>query len=263
MNFRELHYADRPLILPNAWDVASGAALAAAGFPAVGTTSLGVSAAAGEVDGSGAIREQTVRLARILSALPVMVTVDIESGYSSDPGEVGALVAELASFGIVGVNIEDGRPGETLATVAAQTDLIRAVKAAAPGVFVNARSDGFWLTKPGEKPPLDDTVARLNAYAEAGADGGFVPGIADDSDITAVVTRVPLPLNVLQLPGRTDPARLGDLGVRRISSGGLLYRKALHAAVTTALDLAGRASDQPVPSYHDVVGLVADLKSRR
>ncbi|MEV4259363.1 isocitrate lyase/phosphoenolpyruvate mutase family protein, partial [Spirillospora sp. NPDC049652] len=230
MDFRELHRTDRPLLLPNAWDVASGAALAEAGFAAVGTTSLGVAAAAGEDDASGATRDETVRLARRLAGLPVPVTVDIEAGFSERPDEVAALVAELASFGIAGVNIEDGRPGGVLASVDRQTAVLSAVKAAAPGVFLNARTDTYWLAKDGE-PPLTETLERVRAYAEAGANGVFVPGIAADADIRAVVAAVPLPLNVLHLPGRTDPGRLAELGVRRISCGSLLYRAALHAAV--------------------------------
>ncbi|MFC4907276.1 isocitrate lyase/PEP mutase family protein [Actinomadura gamaensis] len=254
MNFRELHYADRPLLLPNAWDVASGAALAEAGFAAVGTTSLGVAAAAGEDDAAGATREQTVGLARRLAALPVPVTVDIEAGFSDRPDDVAALVAELASFGVAGINIEDGRRNEAPAPVKAQAELIEAIKAAAPDVFVNARTDCYWLADR-DGPRLQETLTRLHAYAGAGADGVFVPGIAADADISAVVAEIPLPLNVLHLPGRTAPARLADLGVRRISCGSLLYRTALHAAVSTALELAGRPDDRPVPSYADVVRL--------
>lgn len=258
--FRQLHHADRPLLLPNAWDVASAAALAEAGFAAVGTTSLGVAAAAGEDDATGATRDQTVRLARRLAGLPVPVTVDIEAGFSERPGEVAALVAELGSYGIAGVNIEDGRPGGVLASAGGQADVIAAVKAAAPEVFLNARTDTYWLAKDGE-PPLPETLKRVQAYAAAGADGVFVPGISADADVSAVVAEVPLPLNVLHLPGRTDPGRLAELGVRRISCGSLLYRAALHAAVSTALELEGRPGERPVPSYADVTRLVAGIPS--
>ncbi|GAA4067345.1 isocitrate lyase/phosphoenolpyruvate mutase family protein [Actinomadura miaoliensis] len=251
--FRDLHHRDRPLLLPNAWDHAVGAALVDAGFPAVGTTSLGVAAAAGKSDATGGTLEETMTLAWNLARLPVPVTVDIEGGFSDRPAEVGRLVAELASYGVAGVNIEDGRADGTLAPVEHQVAVIEAVKAAAPRVFLNARTDTFWLAHPSD---LAETLRRVSAYAAAGADGVFVPGIAGDADIRAVVEEVPVPLNVLHLPGRTDTARLTDLGVRRISCGSLLYRAALRAAVATALEVAGHPGDVPVPAYGDVQRLV-------
>ena len=109
--FAALHTAPGPFLLPNAWDVASGLLLADAGFPAVGTTSLGATAAAGLPDGVGAGRDLTVALAAALAArLPVPLTVDLEGGYSADPGEVAALAAQLSELGVAGVNLEDGRP---------------------------------------------------------------------------------------------------------------------------------------------------------
>lgn len=109
--FRALHQAGAPLLLPNAWDYASAAALAAAGFAVVGTTSLGVAAAHGLRDAEGWARSETLALARRLGGLPCLVTVDIEAGFSDGPGEVADLAAELSAAGSVGVNLEDGRPG--------------------------------------------------------------------------------------------------------------------------------------------------------
>ncbi|MFC4049497.1 isocitrate lyase/phosphoenolpyruvate mutase family protein [Actinomadura syzygii] len=252
MSFHDLHHGDRPLLLPNAWDFASGAALADAGFAAIGTTSLGVAAAAGKPDAAGRTRAETVALARALSRLPVPVSVDIEGGFSTRPSDVADLVAELASFGVAGVNLEDGRADGTLAPLDHQTAVIAAVKRAAPHVFLNARTDTLWL---GE-PDLGETLRRTRAYAEAGADGVFVPGIADDADITAVLDAAPVPLNVLFLPGRTEYARLARLGVHRVSTGSLLFRTALRTAVVTALGVEGDGADRPVPSYADVQALL-------
>ncbi|MEU8342530.1 2-Methylisocitrate lyase, PEP mutase family [Actinomadura meyerae] len=253
MDFKDLHYGDRPLVLPNAWDFASGAALAEAGFPAVGTTSLGVAAAAGKPDAEGGTRAETLALARALSRLPVPVTVDIEGGFSGRIADVADLVTELASFGIAGINLEDGRPDGTLAPLDHQAALIAAVKRAAPQVFLNARTDTFWLGD----PDREETLRRAAAYAAAGADGIFVPGIADDADIRAVLETAELPLNVLYLPGRTGYERLARLGVHRISTGSLPFREALRAAVTAALGVTGADADGSTPSYADVQRLIA------
>jgi 2-methylisocitrate lyase-like PEP mutase family enzyme len=246
--FHDLHRQERPLLLPNAWDFASGAALAAAGFPAIGTTSLGVAAAAGKPDAEGGTREETLALARSLARLPVPVTVDIEGGFSERPEEVAALAAELLSYGVAGINIEDGRPDGSLAPSRRQCVLIEAIKAAAPGLFLNARTDAYWL--PGHE---QEAVERVRAYTGAGADGVFVPGIAEEEDVVPVVDATPLPVNALFLPGRVTVGGLAALGVRRISYGSLLFRAALRAAVTTALE---QRPPEGTPSYADVQRLV-------
>lgn len=212
MTFAQLHRPGDPLVLPNAWDFASAAILAAEGFPAVGTTSLGVAAAAGLPDGLGLTREQTAYLARMIRPLPCFITVDVEGGFSDDPDEVGAYVAAL---GVAGINIEDGMRDSGLLC-----RKIAAVKRAAPGVFVNARTDTYWL---GDGSP-DQTMRRLHAYLEAGADGIFVPGLRDPAVIGTLSELGPL--NVLYSPDLSR-ARLADLGVARISTGSLLYRTAL------------------------------------
>lgn len=232
-----------PLILPNAWDVASAAALAHAGFPAVGTTSLGVAAANGLRDATGATLSQTLDLVERLVRLPVLVSVDLEAGFGVDPRELAARLAEL---GVAGVNLEDGR-GAGLADPDEQEQLLRAFKDAAPTLFLNARIDTHWLSV-----DEDSTIDRARRYADAGADGIFVPGLVDDHEIGAVATAVDLPLNVLAL---RDPRRLSALGVRRISTGSLLFRAALEATVRTAR--AARDGEQlpDVPSYDAVQAL--------
>jgi 2-methylisocitrate lyase-like PEP mutase family enzyme len=251
--FRALHAAGEPLVLPNAWDYASGAALAAAGHPAVGTTSLGVAAAAGKPDAAAATRDETVALTRALVGLPVLVTVDIEAGFADDPGEVAELAATLAEAGAVGVNLEDGRADGTLTDPARHAAKIAAIRARAPELFVNARTDTYWLPGAAGPDPLAATLDRLVAYRGAGADGAFVPGIADPDDVTAVVA-AGLPLNVLFLPGRHTLPELAGLGVARVSTGSLLFRAALAAAVRAAGEVrAGRTPDTAgLPSYAEV-----------
>jgi 2-methylisocitrate lyase-like PEP mutase family enzyme len=233
--FAALHRPGSPFLLPNAWDVASAVLLADAGFPAIGTTSLGVTAAAGEIDGTGTGRDLTMAMARaILPRLAVPVTVDAEGGYSDDPSAVADLAAELAALGAVGINLEDARGGGVLRSPAAHAAIIRAVVAAAPGLFVNARTDVFWLRAGSPAGRLGAATERLLAYQDAGAAGVFVPALTELADIAVVARRIQLPLNVLWQPG-TTLAQLGDAGVARVSTGSALYRRALAAAVAAAV----------------------------
>jgi 2-methylisocitrate lyase-like PEP mutase family enzyme len=235
--FAALHRGGNPLILPNVWDVASARCLVQAGFPAIGTTSLGVAAGNDLPDGAGATAAETLHLTHRLSHLPVHLTVDLETG------SVATAVA-VAAAGAAGVNMEDGMgPAE------AHAALIRSVKREAPRLFVNARTDTHWL-RPGD---LAEALRRVRLYADAGADGVFVPGMAEPAHIAAVVTAVDVPVNVLFLPGRHTVASLRDLGVRRISTGSLLFRAALAAAVDTALAVHdGREIPTDLPSYAEI-----------
>lgn len=241
--FHALHHAHSPLLLPNAWDFASAAALVEAGFEAIGTTSLGVAASHGLPDAAGRTRAQTIELARRLADLPRPVTVDVESGFGGGPDEVAELAAELAGFGIAGINLED-----ELGDPARHQELISAVKERVPDLFLNARTDTYWL---GAKS-LADTIDRAERYAAAGADGIFVPGMAADDDIRALRGAIDLPINILFQPGQRIE-HLAGLGVQRISMGSLLYRAALHAAVATARDVrAGAAVAAGIPDYSTV-----------
>ncbi|MGA5818057.1 isocitrate lyase/PEP mutase family protein [Kitasatospora sp. NPDC094028] len=253
--FRDLHHRpDAPLLLPNAWDHASAAALAEAGFAAIGTTSLGVAAAAGLPDGAGRTRAETLRLARRIGGLPALLSVDIEGGFSDDPAEVAALAAELAEAGAVGINLEDGRADGSLTPPRLHAAKITAVKSAVPRLFVNARTDTHWLRTGDAR----ETALRLAAYQDAGADGVFVPGLPDPAAITAAVDTTALPLNVLATPDGPSLPRLADLGVRRVSLGSLLFRLALGAAVDTATHLRTHGSlprTPTLPAYAAVQAL--------
>ncbi|MGW4110254.1 isocitrate lyase/PEP mutase family protein [Actinosynnema sp. NPDC004786] len=240
--FHRLH--DDFLVLPNAWDFASAAALVRAGFAAVGTTSLGVAVAHGLPDAAGVARAETVALARRLVRLPVPVTVDVEAGFG---GDVRSLAAELWELGVAGVNVEDGR-GEGLADPGSHAAVVRAFKEAAPGLFVNARVDTHWLSVDRES-----TVTRALAYVDAGADGIFVPGLADERGIAALVAALDVPLNVLPV---LPTATLRDLGVRRVSTGSLLFRAALAETVRTADAVrSGAPLPTDLPTYPETTAL--------
>jgi len=235
--FTALHRAGDPLILPNVWDVASARCLVGAGFLALGTTSLGVAAANGLPDGAGAAGAETLRLTRSLAELPVHLTVDIEAG------SVAAAVA-VAAAGAVGVNIEDA-----MGPAQAHAALVRSVKRELPKLFVNARADTHWQ-RPGD---LAETLDRVRRYADAGADGVFVPGLAEPAEIAAVVAAVDIPVNILFLPGRHTITGLSELGVRRVSTGSLLFRAALAACVDTAVAVRdGLVVRLDLPSYTQV-----------
>ncbi|WP_432987869.1 isocitrate lyase/PEP mutase family protein [Dactylosporangium sp. CA-233914] len=237
--FAQLHRAGEPLVLPNAWDVASARALVAAGFAAVGTTSLGVAAGHGVPDGEGAAVDATLRLVGRLSSLPVFVSADIERGSV-------AAASAVAEAGGAGVNVEDG-----LAEPSAHARLIRDIKRAVPGLFVNARTDTHWL-RAGD---VREAVRRARMYQDAGADGVFVPGMSDRSEISEIVEALAVPLNVLALPSGPSVRELAALGVARVSMGSLLFRASLAAVVETATAVRdGGAVRADLPSYQDVNG---------
>nr|BFD87197.1 hypothetical protein StreXyl84_65980 [Streptomyces sp. Xyl84] len=257
--FACLHDQETPLLLPNAWDYASAAVLAAEGFRAIGTTSLGVAAAAGLPDGAAATAEETLALARRLGQGSFLFTVDIEGGFSDDPEEVAELARKLYDAGAAGINLEDGRSDSTLAPVELHAAKIAAVKAAVPALFVNARTDTYWLGCQEE-----ETGARLAVYEQAGADGAFVPGLSDPDRIAALTATLTVPLNILYTPTGPAITDLAALGVRRISLGSLLYRNALAAAVTTARAIRdGLPTELAALSYAEVQALGAPAGTPR
>jgi 2-methylisocitrate lyase-like PEP mutase family enzyme len=254
MSFRDLHYADSPLLLPNAWDVGSAIAFADAGFPAVGTTSFGVGAAAGHADGGRASKEATTHLVAALARVPVYVSADIEDGYSDDPAEVAGYVACL---GAAGVNIEDST-AEQLIQPASHSAKVAEIKQRAPEVFVNARIDNYWL---GQEAEVAAVLARARAYVAAGADGIFIPGATASQDLKTFAAEIPVPVNVLVTPALTR-ADLKGLGIRRVSTGSLPYRAALDAAVAVATavrESRAPAAATPYPQAQERLARYASL----
>jgi 2-methylisocitrate lyase-like PEP mutase family enzyme len=253
LDFHALHRTGTPFLLPNAWDAASAMAFVDAGFPAVGTTSFGVASSLGRSDGDRTTKDANLALARALSVLPVPVSLDIEDGYHDDPQAVADYVGALD---VAGINIEDST-AERLVPPGLHAAKVAAIKSRAPGLFVNARVDTYWL---GQEAELEPTLARAKSYVEAGADGVFVPGATDPEVLRELAVRIGVPLNTLLVP-QLSLAELGELGVRRVSTGSAPYRAALDAAVGVAT--AARAGD-PVPaatSYGEMQGRLLRLEA--
>lgn len=237
--FRSLHVPGEPLVLANAWDAGSARLIEAAGVAAVATTSAGVSWSLGVPDGQALDRADMVAaVRRIVRAVDLPVTADIESGYADDPAGVEQAVAEFVDAGVVGINFEDAWHGgpETLRPIADQAARIGAVrKGAGADLFVNARIDTYLLST----GDLDDTLARAKAYLAAGADGVFVPGLTDLDVLKGIVAEIDAPVNVMVDPGAPSVAELASVGVARVSLGASLAaaaygfaRRAASEAVT-------------------------------
>lgn len=245
--FKELHHANAPLLLPNAWDVGSALAFAAAGYTAIGTTSFGIAGSAGLPDAARTGEAATMALAAQLCRLRVHITVDCEDGYSDDPLAVAGLVAQLASLGVAGVNLEDSFDGG-LVDPSAFAAKVTAVKQRSPEVFINARVDNFWF---GQDATVGAVLHRARTYADAGADGIFVPGVVKAEHIGSITSGTAVPVNLLAHPSLTV-AELGKLGVRRVSSGPLPYRASVDAAVNVANALREGSPTPSATSYWEM-----------
>ena len=224
--FHALHHAPGLLVLPNAWDVITARVLEDAGFAAVGTTSFGIARAHGFRDGDNSAHDVTLSmLGRMAQALTVPLSADIEAGYASTPAAVATGAVPLIQAGVVGFNIEDGQAQESspLADLVLQSEKIAALKEAGARtgvpIFVNARTDVFWLRTHQGGAALDESLRRAHAYRRAGADGIFIPALQDREMIARAVEGIGAPLNILAGP-QTPPAReLAALGVKRLSLG--------------------------------------------
>jgi 2-methylisocitrate lyase-like PEP mutase family enzyme len=217
--FRELHNNTTPIRLPNAWDAGSARLFESQGALAIATTSAGVAWALGYQDGRLLPVDELVGVAsRMARVLTVPLSFDIENGYSDDPKTVADTVMRLVDLGVSGINIEDGSDKASL--LALKIDAIRNAVARAGGdFFVNARCDVFLAQLVEEKLLVEESIKRGRLYAEAGADGLFLPGIVSIGDISAVVGEISLPLNAMAWPALPDAIELGKLGVRRLSAG--------------------------------------------
>ncbi|WP_067843803.1 isocitrate lyase/PEP mutase family protein [Nocardia lijiangensis] len=241
--FRDLHAAGT-FVLPNAWDPISAAVIAEAGAQVIATTSAAVAWALGRTDGQQLTRDEVVaQVGRIVAAVDVPVTADVEDGYGPAPEDVAATVAAVIGVGAVGVNLEDSTaPGGPLFDRAAQRDRLRAARTAAaeaglPELVINARTDVYLFGIGAPEDRFDEVLARAVDYAEAGADSLFVPCLLDVPTLTDLAGKSPLPVNVMTGPGAPSVPELAAAGVRRISLGPALAQAAYGQAAAAAREL--------------------------
>jgi 2-methylisocitrate lyase-like PEP mutase family enzyme len=238
--FRELHQSGC-FVIPNPWDVGSARTLSRLGFPALATTSSGFAWSLGRRDNGVTLEEALAHFRLIAASVDVPVNADFEGGFASEPEAVARNVALAATTGIAGLSIEDSRRDRTnpLYELGLAVERIRAARRAiddsGAGVLLTGRSEGFVAGR----PDLPETIRRLTAYAEAGADCLFAPGIRAKSDIAAVVRALaPKPVNVLVSTDFTTVAEVAGAGVRRISVGGALARTAWTGFLQAAREIA-------------------------
>jgi 2-methylisocitrate lyase-like PEP mutase family enzyme len=217
--FHSLHKENDMLVLPNAWDAASAKVIEDAGAKAIATSSAGVAWALGYADGDVLPPRMLADLtARITDVIRIPLSVDFEGGYTKNPAKVAENLKPIIDAGAVGINIEDGEGSPEL--LARKIEKARkAAESAGVNLFINARTDVYLADLGSPESRLGETIDRAARYREAGADGIFVPGLSEPSDIKAIVAEVKMPVNVMAYPGLPPAKELKKLGVQRLSSG--------------------------------------------
>ena len=256
MAFHALHktYKSKPLILPNVWNPLSAKIFEQAGFKAIATTSSGIAASLGYPDGEKIPKKLMFDMVRLIAqSVDIPVSMDFETGYGRTLEEICANVQTIIDAGVVGINIEDENPDKpgTLFSIEEQVKKIKAIKAYAQklGVplFINARTDIFWLKLYTPEKRLGETIRRLKAYEKAGANGVFVPGLSDLTIVEEITKNISIPLNILSGPWVKDTAALVSAGVSRISIGSAAIRD----LVSRLQGLAGQLSSSTDLTFFD------------
>jgi 2-methylisocitrate lyase-like PEP mutase family enzyme len=236
--FKALHEGPELLLIPNPWDAGSAKLLASLGFKALATTSGGAAATLGRLDGTMTREEAIASAAAIVEATELPVSADLENGLADDPAGVAETMRLALDAGLAGASVEDyTRSEERLYDVDEASERVLAAAEVAHGgssrLVLTARAENhlYGVTD------LSDTIARLQAYQEAGADVLYAPGLSRLEDIRQVVTSVDRPVNVLGRPGAPSVAELAAAGVRRVSVGGAFAYAALGAVVEAAREL--------------------------
>jgi 2-methylisocitrate lyase-like PEP mutase family enzyme len=237
--FLALHRPGEPLLLPNPWDLGSARLLAALGFRALATTSSGFAASLGRNDGSVSRQEAMVHAAVIVAATDLPVSADLENAFADEPAGVAESIGLAIEVGLAGGSVEDftGRDEDPIYAAGLAAERVAAAAEAAhagPVPFVlTARAENYLHGR----PDLADTIARLQAYQEAGADVLYAPGLRALEDICQVIREVDRPVNVLALDGAPAVPELAAAGVSRVSVGGSFAFAALGALVAAATEL--------------------------
>ncbi len=249
--FLALHHGTRPLLQPNAWDVGSARLLESLGFAAIATTSSGFAATLGRLDGSVTRDEALGHGEQLAHAVDIPVAADTEDGFADDPAGVAETVSLACRTGLAGCSIEDfvRGSGDAIYDIGLAEERVAAAAEAAHGgptqLVLTARAENLIHGH----DDLADTIARLQAYQEAGADVLFAPGVKTVDDIRAVVSSVDRPVNVLAVPGTPPVDELAVIGVARVSVGGAFA----FAALAALLDAASELREEGTYGYLDRV----------
>lgn len=242
--FLALHRGPAPLLLPNPWDRGSARLLASLGFAALATTSSGHAATLGLPDGTVARDEVLAHAAAIVGATDLPVSADLENGFADDPSGVAETMEGAMRAGLAGASVEDFT-GDAEAPIydrpLAADRVAAAAEAAHRGpvrLVLTARAENYLRGR----PDLADTIARLQAFQEAGADVLYAPGLTDRAEIRELVASVDRPVNVLAMPGVPTVPELAELGVRRVSVGGSFAFAALGALAEAGRELLGQGT---------------------
>jgi 2-methylisocitrate lyase-like PEP mutase family enzyme len=233
--FRALHVPGTPLVMPNAWDVGSAKLLASLGFAAIATTSGGFAATLGRNDGAVTREEALAHTADLADATPLPVNADLEDCFADDPAGVAAMIFAAVDVGAAGASVEDYAHAGTIHPPGAAAERVAAAVEAARlgGLVLTARAENLIRGV----QDLGDTIARLQAYQEAGADVLYAPGLFSIDDVRSVVTSVDRPVNVLLVPGGPNVAELAEAGVARVSVGATLAWVSWGAVAEAAREL--------------------------
>ena len=242
--FLELHHGDSPLLLPNPWDAGSAKILQNLGFHALATTSSGLATTLGRLDGAVTREETLDHAAALVAAVDVPVTADLVNGFADDPAGVAETIRAAIATGLAGCSIEDFSEDERKPIYDKQHAIDRvaaAVEAADGKLVLTARTENYLHGV----PDIKDTIARLQAFQEVGADVLYAPGVTKSVDIAAILGEVDRPVNVLLLPDGPQVAELAELGVARISIGGAFA----YAAINGLVEAAEEFRDQGTTGY--------------
>ncbi|MET0866259.1 MAG: isocitrate lyase/phosphoenolpyruvate mutase family protein [Nakamurella sp.] len=243
--FLSMHHEPTPLLLPNPWDIGSARLLAWLGFRALATTSSGFAATLGSLDGSVTRAEALEHAEMIVGGVDLPVSADLENGFADNPDHVADTVRSAIGAGLAGCSIEDfsGNKSTPIYPLDLATERIAAAAEAAHDgehrLVLTARAENYLHGK----PDLADTISRLQAFQQAGADVLYAPGISGASEIAAIVSSVDRPVNALLHPHGPSVQQLTDIGVKRISVGGSFAFAAFGALVEAGRDMLAGSTD--------------------
>lgn len=250
MQFKNLHYQDKPLLIANVWDVPSAKTAEKLNFQALGTSSSAIASLLGYKDGEEMkFSELEYFIKRISLSTNLPLSVDLEAGYSRDPKQIANHIKRLSALGVVGINIEDSvvKNKRVLLEASDFAKTLRKVKQHLINenveIFINVRTDTFILL---QQNIIEETVNRILLYQDAGADGIFTPCIKNEDDIKTIVNSTNLPINVMCITNLPNFETLAELGVKRISMGNFLFDKMYNKFEETFQTVLTEGSFKPI-----------------